>query len=618
MLNKEQRALVQADRGLVLCIAGAGSGKTHSIMAKIKYTIEHQGIHPHEILAVTFTKKAANEMKDRIVKTIGVRGQDVNIGTLNSFCAKEIINFDPHYFGYTRRPLIALEGYEAFLKEILIKEDKSVVKELGEVMDYHLTRCLPLPKDYGIESAEDATIKEWDISQLYEDMRKYQIDHNRITFTDQIYFGYCRLRDDEKFRYKLGSRYKLVIVDEAQDNNYMQNHIVLWLGSVHNNIVAVGDDAQSIYRFRGADAQYFLDLHQKENFRLLTLTENFRSYQPILDLGNAVLRPNFKAKVQIEKNLVAARSSKYADKPQFAQFPLLVQETEFIAKQISGYKRAGHSYSDVAILCRSVLGGQGRFVQGMLRKLHIPYQVVGGIDIAKSIHVKRMLSAFAIACDYKVMDDWVEILKILPRVGEAKGRRLVQIIQQQGWDAAIAKAPVDARDGMGAIKLMMKELKANLAKPFTCYSIFSQWYISCLEMQPSLDGYSIQMASSNLDLIGRALDGHSLEAAIENIKLDAELVDTDNSGTEHEKDCVTISTVHRAKGLEWPFVIIPDCHHKMFPHKRARSEEDIQEECRIFHVAVTRAKDKLILTMAPVDPSSTVSPFIDSKYVRFY
>jgi len=617
MLNDKQLALVQEDKGLILCIAGAGSGKTHSIMEKIKYAVDHQDIWPNEILAVTFTKKAAKEMKDRIVKTLGAKGHDIKIGTLNSFCATEIVNYDPRYFGYTRRPLIAMDGYYALLKEVLPKEDKEIVKELAGVIEYHMTRCLQLPPEYEEAISSKKKVKSrdpkvWDMNKLFSDMRKYQTENNIITFTDQIFYGYCRLRDDEKFRYLLGSRYKLVIVDEAQDNNYMQNYIVLCLGSVHKNILAVGDDAQSIYRFRGADAKYFLDLHHREGFKLLTLTENYRSYQPILDLGNAVLRPNFDANVQIEKKLVATRNSDKAEMPSFVGFQYMSQEADYIASQIQKYKWEGHSYSDVAILCRSILGGQGRIVQGVLKSMRIPYQVVGGVDIAKSIHVKRMLSAFALACDYRVMEDWVEILKAFPLIGEVKGRRLAHIIQKQGWETAIAKAPATARDGLASLQAVMNALKANLNNPFNCYVVFSQWYLPNLRA----DLHSYNMAKTNLDIIGQALDGGSLEAALENIKLDAELIDTENSDYVQGDERVTISTVHRAKGLEWPFVIIPDCHDLMFPHKMAKTDEDKQEECRIFHVAVTRAKDKLLLTMSPVDSSSIVSPYIDPEYVN--
>ena len=611
MLNEKQLALVQAPPGKILCLAGAGSGKTFSLMEKIKFAVSNQGIAPFEILAVTFTKKAAREMQNRILSTLGPSGKEVKICTLNSFCATEVINQDPSYFGYTKRPLIVLDGYYAILKGMFKDESKEMLKSLAKAVDYHLTRCLPLPHEYvtRVVDKKNGTVTEriWDLLLLFEDMRRYQKVRNVITFTDQIFFGYERLRDDVDFRHWMGSKYRLIIVDEAQDNNFMQNKIVLFMSEVHGNITAVGDDAQSIFRFRGADAQFFLDLHYKEGFALYKLTDNYRSYQPILDLGNAVLKPNFEAKVQVEKMLQAVRQNKDAPRPHFSQFFDMRQEAQYISLEVKKYLLAGGSPADVAILCRSVLGGQGRIVQGVLRNMNIPYQVVGGVDVTKSIHVRRMFSAFALACGYTMLDDWVELLKVFPLIGDVRANKIANLIAEGKWDKVIK------HDGVAGLKQLLDLLKVSLNNPYNCYMHFSNWYLAELEEHYEMDESEFRYARGNLDVIGSALEGATLEAALESIKLDPEVLDTEDDGKVNAK--VTISTCHRAKGLEWPLVIITDCHDLMFPHKMAITETDVQEECRIFHVAVTRARDRLLLTTTLADQKAKISRFIDHKFV---
>jgi len=287
-------------------------------------------------------------------------------------------------------------------------------------------------------------------------------------------------------------------------------------------------------------------------------------------------------------------------------------EADYIISQVKGYAKIAHpmfkEYRGIAILCRSVLGGIGRSLQASFRNAGIPYHVVGGGDIANSKHIGRMFSAFALACGYVFKDDWVNLLMIFPGIGDVKGRRIADSIE----DLTKVKIPEPIRIGIDGLKKLITKLATTTKKPSDCFNLFRSWYLDTLITHfPNVEREELQHVDYILNIVGSALEGKDLELAIENIKMD-------ESKNEDEKDndenSVVISTIHRSKGLEWPFVIIPDCHDEMIPHKRAESISEIQEECRIFHVAVTRAKDKLLLTAT--DEGQGISRFIDIDFVQ--
>jgi len=608
MLNEQQLALVQAPKGKILCIAGAGSGKTFSIVKKIEYAIQHQKIKPSEILAVTFTKKAANEMKERIAKLIGKhKAQEMFIGTLNSFCYQQILIPDLKYFGFltNRRPQIFTKGYKPILRGMFPKAPIIQIEIIASKLEYYLSRNIPL-SDHE-DTYDIGSFKKMTLAMLLEELRKYQFDNQFLTFTDQIVFGYQRLDRDLKFRKHLGSKYKLIIVDEAQDNNYMQNKIVLMLSEVHKNIIAVGDDAQSIYRFRGADPNFFLGLHKKHKFKLFELTTNYRSYQSILDIGNASLASNFEAGVQIKKKLIAARTEeKENEKPNLVVFDDQYEEIDHIISEIKKY---GSNYSDIAILCRSVLGNLGRLLQPALRNNKIPYRVVGGRDILESPHVRRMFSVFALACGHTYKEDWIELLQLLPGIGEVKSRSIAEDIPN--WNEK--KIPTKALNDIKILKQLIQDISKHTKDAKHCYEMFYDWYMDlCEKNDVAFD--DMKGIRFILQVIGEALENiQDLEIAVENLKMDETKLEDDDTDT--DENVVIISTIHRAKGLEWPFVIIPDCNDSIFPHIRSHpNEEDLQEECRIFHVGVTRAKDKLMLTATCA--LEDISPYIDLNLVE--
>ena len=599
MLNKQQLELVQAPKGKLLCIAGAGSGKTKCIIDKIQYAIKKQGIKPDEILAITFTKKAATEMHERVSKIVGKKASKaLTLGTINSFCYRYVVLDNLKYFGFctNQRPQILTEGYKPILKALFPKESSQKFLTIAaKKLDYFLTRAIPVPDDDYVSLNN----KDWTYKDLLALIRRFQFDNQLITFTDQIVFAYQRLERDVEFRKSISSKYKLIIVDEAQDNNYMQNKIVLFLSEVHNNIVCVGDDAQSIYYFRGADPNFFLDLNKNHGFKVHSLTTNYRSVQPILDLGNYVLEPNFKADVQIHKKLVANRDSSEAQKPKFCAFSNYLDEMDSIVDIIKKYVGFGGSYKDISVLCRSVLGGLGRPLQATFRSYGIPYHVVGGHDITNNQHVRKMFSAFALACGYTYHEDWAELLTIFPGIGAVKGRKLAENIDN-------AKIPDSIKDGFESLKQIVKQISFNKKNPTTCYEDFADWYKNIiLKYYPDTCDEDMEHISHILSIVGNSLCGKDLELAIETIKMDEKREDEKLE----DKDAVVISTIHRSKGLEWPFVIIPDCHSGMIPHPNCSTPREVQEECRVFHVGITRAKDFLMLT-ATLNDEQKISSFL--------
>jgi DNA helicase-2/ATP-dependent DNA helicase PcrA len=597
MLNKQQKNLVEAPKGTLLCIAGAGSGKTKCIIEKIRYAIKNQNIQPEEILALTFTKKAATEMQERLSNLLGKKSvSNLIVSTINSFCYRHVVLDDLRYFGFytNRRPQILTDGYKPILKALFPKESSlQFVIKAAKKIDSYLTKAVELPEDDYVSLGG----KDYNYKELLTLIRKYQFTNHVITFTDQIVFAYQRLERDIAFRHKLATKFKLIIVDEAQDNNLMQSKIVLYLSEIHKNIVCVGDDAQSIYQFRGADPDFFLGLHTEHKFKLYSLTVNYRSVQPILDLGNMVLKHNFEANVQIPKLLEANRKSDTAKLPAFFIFNDYIYEMRYITTAIKKYVDCGGEYRDIAILCRSVLGGLGRPLQATLRSMGIPYHVVGGHDITQNIHVKRMFSVFALACGYEYVEDWIEIFMIFPGIGPARAKKLAD---------SRDNIPDAFKEQYRSILDIIEKVSKLKNKPVECYHAFRHWYLTTVDQYlVNVDEDDLSYADKMLNIVGCALHGKDLELAIENIKMDESKEDE----TDLEKNAVIISTIHRSKGLEWPFVIIPDCHTEMIPHPNCTEKPQIYEECRILHVGVTRAKDFLVLS-ASLGGNKQISPFL--------
>lgn len=614
MLNDKQKNLVEAEKKNILCLAGAGSGKTHCIVEKIGYSIKN-GMNPSNILALTFTKKAAQEMRDRITRNLGVvAGHAVGAYTLNSFCYQRIVKLDPTYFGYSDRPLkVEIDGYERILRQVLLDKDNTFIENVAIELEYALTRNLPLPSVAHIAD-KSGTESEIDLVSIFDRMRAYQFKHNLITFTDQIVFAYQRLSEDSAFRHLLASHYKFVIVDEAQDNNFMQNSIVLMLGSVHNNITAVGDDAQSMYRFRGADTGFFLSLKAKHGFDLYTLTTNYRSNQPILDLGNSILIPNFKAETQIEKYLVANNTVE-ASKPKLHAFFKIKEQTNFLVSDIQRQLYKGKKPKDIAILARTVKGSTCRYLPAALREANIPYKVVGGVDLTNSIHIKNMLAIFYLALGNTDRNNWITALSIFPAIGEVRSKQIAQAIP----DWAKAKIPKISEDSVEELKELISLLSSNTDKAKECFLKYYAWYNDILDTHYSLDdkhGYTVRqrcVIEDIFSMVGETFEKYpNLIDAIDAFVMDEEV---DEDGL--EDNVVIISTIHRAKGLEWPVVYIPDCVDTMYPHRSSSGNiSDIREELRIFHVAVTRARDELYLTAdLSRQGGQYLSPFIDLNYV---
>lgn len=595
-LNERQRQAVETTEGPVMVMAGAGSGKTKVLTTRISYLISELGIAPSSILAVTFTNKAANEMKERIAKMLNIDTKYMWVSTFHSFCAKmlrlEIKHLPPYTSSFT---IIDEEDSLKIIKQIMKDE---LISEFKPKEIKNLISKSKNFNDFSIDNPELNNIFTI-VNKKYDD---YLINNNLLDFDDLIIklIELFKKNPDvlEKYQYK----FQYILVDEFQDTNTLQYNLMFMLAARHHNIFVVGDDFQSIYSFRGAKIEN-INRFRKDflETQLILLEENYRSTKQILDLANCVIQNNPN---QIKKVMFTNKNE--GQLPFYYHADSSYDEVMFVIDKIKELTASGDRYSDFAIMYRA--NYISRNFEDMLIKYQIPYKIYGGLSFFARKEIKDIIAYLRIIVH---PDDNFSFLRIINEPKRKIGPALIEklSIHSQELNKSLFESieTYNKSAGLGVIalksfKMVIDSIKAQLENVRLMDLVEIILKETCYEEELKKDEDSYEDRIGNIKEFKSVLkeaeefydgDNHTkLELLLSDLSLR-----TDNDNDNIEKDnCIRLTTYHQAKGLEFKNVFMVATEEGIFPSANCFKAEEIEEERRICYVGITRAKNKLYIT----------------------
>jgi DNA helicase-2/ATP-dependent DNA helicase PcrA len=620
-LNPAQYEAVTTMDGPVLVVAGAGTGKTRVIEYRVLSLIT-KGIPPDSILLLTFTRRAAREMLAR-ASSHNPLCQDVTGGTFHSFGYSVIARF-AHLLSY-QRPVSFLDeaDSEQQLHRLATKLGFTGKQmrfpartTLKAVISASFNRCEPigeiLLKDY-------PHFVHWteELERLREEYVRYKVEHNLLDYDDLLIYLKLLLENDQ-VQTILSERYRYLMVDEYQDTNRVQADIVSLLAKKHRNVMAVGDDAQSIYAFRGARFQNMFDfLEAFPDARVIKLEENYRSTQPILDLANAVIDG---ARQKHTKVLKAHRNG--GARPGLLFFKDPEQEAEWIAARVKELWDEGVPLHHTGVLFRSMY--IARPLEVALTRRGIPYKTYGGLKFIETAHIKDLISYIKIVANPLDELAWHRVLLLIDGIGPRTAEEIIAAIAQQGaWQPALAAWQGRQRFGQALLQLAAAlEAASEPGIPFAeAVAALADYYLPLL--QKRYDDY--QRRQADIDSLRQIAMTYQ---AVEPFLLDLVAIEPAEKSLEERRDehldtrPLVLSTIHSAKGLEWDAVFVMGVADGHLPISYSyQSEDDQEEERRLLYVSITRAKQELFLTMCHegyrggITTFSRLSRFLDSPQI---
>ena len=618
-LNDSQREAVMSTEGPSLVIAGAGSGKTRVLTYKIAYLLQ-QGVKPWNVLALTFTNKAAREMKQRIGNLVGNEvASRLVMGTFHSIFSR-ILRAEAEHIGFNSNYTI----YDDTDSRSLVK---NIIKEMGlDDKTYKPSTVhnrISMAKNHMISAydySNDASALERDKEQRMPNIYKVYLAYaercrqaNAMDFDDLLLLTYQLLKDNEDIRQKYADRFKYVLVDEYQDTNTVQQRIVWLLTKEHQNVCVVGDDAQSIYSFRGANIDNILDFRDMyDGAKLFKLERNYRSTQHIVEAANSLIRHNER---QIPKDVYSKNGDgeKIVFKPAYSD----KEEAIIVCKDIKKIRKSENcEWDDFAILYRT--NAQSRAFEEAMRKENIPYRVYGGLSFYQRKEIKDIIAYFRVVVNPSDEEAFRRIINYPARgIGNTTISKIFSCAYESGvsaWDVIsdANKYQLDVNKGtLGKILVFKGLIEQFIAKRDNTdayelgreiisesgiqkdlYSESSPEYVSRQEnLEEFLGGLQDFVES-------RREEGDEHMMLVDYLQEVSLLSDLDSDDGE-ESSHVTLMTIHSAKGLEFPTVFVVGLEENIFPSPMsANSKRELEEERRLLYVAITRAEKHCILTCA--------------------
>ncbi len=607
-LNEAQRAAAAATDGPVMIIAGAGSGKTRTLTYRLAFIIDQGFADPFEILALTFTNKAAKEMKDRIIDLVGAEAKNIWMGTFHSIFAR-MLRMEAEKIGYTNNfTIYDTDDTESMLRKVVESMALDPKKFKPRVLYTHISsakNALVDPDDYAINYVTDEQSNT--IARIYKIYQSRLFDSNAMDFDDLLMKPIELFQRHPQVLEKWQKRFKYIMVDEYQDTNHAQYIITKMLAGGHGNICVVGDDAQSIYSFRGANIANILNFKKdNQNTQEFKLEQNYRSTKNIVGAANSIIARN---KDQIQKMVFTTNDA--GDLIRIAETNTEQDESKFITDSIREQKMR-HSYRnmDFAVLYRT--NAQSRAVETELRRANIRYKIFGGLSFYRRKEIKDVTSYFKLAINPKDTAALLRVINYPVRgIGKSSLDKLTVLADEAGlglWDALLQ---IDrfaelgrARKAFADFALLIKTfgIKAREANAYEAASYIAKQCGILKELHEENSVESLSRWENVQELLNAAKefteepdnDAHTLDAFLAEISLFS-----DQDEKNDDLDFVTLMSIHAAKGLEFPSVFVVGLEEELFPSFMALSSRaDLEEERRLFYVAVTRAKDRLTLTYA--------------------
>ena len=613
-LNQPQLEAVKQKDGSILVIAGAGSGKTKTLTYRVARLIE-DGVEPKNILLLTFTKKAAQEMLLRATLVLDSRCEQVAGGTFHSFAniiLRKYSSLLELQNNFTITDRADSEDIVNHIRSNTIGKQEKRFPKKGTILDiYSKAVNKNIPSDEIIQTEykqfEHCTEK---INEIIREYTAYKRKNSILDYDDLLLYLKTLLECNPEVRKKLSSQYKYILVDEYQDTNTIQAEIVKLLASEHNNVMAVGDDSQSIYSFRGANFKNILEFPKIfPNTKIIKLEQNYRSSQNILALANEIL---LKAKEKYTKTL-------YSDivcpiKPALISANDMKMEAEFISQRVLELvEEEGLSLNDICVLARSARMTYNLEIE--LAKRSIPYKKFGGMKFIEAAHVKDIIAHLRVILNPSDIISYTRILLLLDGIGTQSANKLLPVLAEDG-DIKDKKLPVKNSEAVIRLTELINNNQKDIFNPKKVVQSVLKYYENIL--RDKYDDYTKR--EKDLEhFLALSEKYTSLEDFLSDLALeppDTSMTDVEEGANKDE--FLTLSTIHSAKGLEYKAIFIIGAVDGRFPSLYSfNSLEDLDEELRLMYVAVTRAKTHLAITY-PIDMFDYSTNMVLSKPSRFF
>ena len=610
-LNEQQKLGVTTTEGPVLILAGAGSGKTRVLTHRTAYLIEEKGVNPYHIMAITFTNKAAGEMRERIDAMVGYGSESIWVSTFHSTCVR-ILRRHIDRIGYdTNFTIYDADDSKSVMKEICKRlnidtkmyKERSLLAAISSAKDE-----LVSPDDFALKAVSAGDFGKRRQAEVYREYQNVLKKNNALDFDDLIVKTVELLRNDAEVLAYYQERFRYIMVDEYQDTNTAQFELIRLLAGKYKNLCVVGDDDQSIYKFRGANIYNILNFEKHfPDAVTIKLEQNYRSTQNILDAANGVIANNVGRK---RKSLWTANDR--GEQIDFEQFDTAYDEADFVARDIqSGIRNGKFGYGDYAVLYRT--NAQSRLFEERFITSNIPYKIVGGVNFYARKEVKDLL-AYLKTIDNARDDLAVRRIINVPKRGigattlnrvsdyaEAYGISFYDALKQAGEIPSLGKAAAKIRPFVTLIQTMRSKLPYLGVSELLREVIEETGYVKELEAEGTEEA---QARIENIDeFISKAVsyeeneEQPSLGGFLEEVALVADI-----DGLEEGNEYVVLMTLHSAKGLEFPKVYLAGMEDGLFPSYMSivsdNATEELEEERRLAYVGITRAKKELAITCA--------------------
>ncbi|MCI8760776.1 MAG: DNA helicase PcrA [Clostridia bacterium] len=602
-LNDKQYEAVTSTQGPCLVIAGAGSGKTKVLTHKIAYLIGEKGVKPWDIIAITFTNKAANEMKERIGKLVGDPAKDIWMGTFHSICVRILrrfidrIGFDTSFIIFDtsdQRTLV-----KNCIKDLAIDDklftDRSVLSEISNAKNEMLE-----PSQYTLKVNGD--FRKEKIATIYELYQKRLRENNAIDFDDIINYTIKIMMENPDILEYYTNKFQYVLVDEYQDTNKAQFTLITLLASKNGNITVVGDNDQGIYSFRGADISNILNFERDfPGTKIIKLEQNYRCTQNILKAANSVIKNN---EVKYKKELWTQNDK--GNLPHVYQANNEYDEGSYIVEQIEHLKREEYyQYSDFTILYR--MNTQSRAIEDILRRENIPYKIIGGLKFYERKEIKDIIAYLRLIQN---SSDNLSLKRIINEPKRGIGKTSLEKIEQlaitnetsmyeiikKADEYGLNRVFLNSREFIHSIEELKTQKDNIILSELIKTTLKKSGYTKALEAENTIEAENRIANLEEFLTVAIEFEEESAENSLSEF-LEGITLSSDLDNLEEEEEMVTLMTLHSAKGLEFPVVFLIGMEEGIFPgHQSMMDPKELEEERRLCYVGITRAKENLFLT----------------------
>lgn len=600
--DKQYEAVVNTD-GPCLVIAGAGSGKTKVLTHKIAYLLEEKDVKPWNILAITFTNKAANEMKERVGNLVGEAAKDMWIGTFHSICVKILRRFIDRIGFEHSFVIFDTSDQRTLIKECLKDlqiDDKMFTDRIVQFEISNAKNDMKEPEEY--EAISKGDYRKEKIASVYRLYQKRLKENNAIDFDDIINYTIKIFKENEDVLDYYTNKFNYILVDEYQDTNKSQFTLIRLLADAHGNITVVGDNDQGIYSFRGADISNILNFEKDfKGTKIIKLEQNYRCTQNILNAANSVIKNN---EVKYKKKLWTENEE--GSLPTFHVSDDEYDEGRYIVEEINHLRREEYyKYSEFAVLYR--MNSQSRAIEEILRREDIPYKIVGGLKFYERKEIKDIIAYLRLINN---TSDNLALKRIInePKrgIGKTSLDKIQAISEQTGIPMyniikeadqyGLARVYANAQSFVAAIEDLISKKDEYTITELIKHTLKETGYTKALEEENSIEAENrIENLEEFLTVAVQFEEEEAendLSSFLEGITLSSDL-----DGMDEEEESVTLMTLHSAKGLEFPVVFLVGMEEGIFPgYKSIGEPKELEEERRLCYVGITRAKNNLFLT----------------------